>query len=313
MSTAVLRVLIVEDSENDAELLLRELRRAGYELAHARIETAEAMNAALDGREWDVVIADYTLPQFNAIEALGLVQAKRLDIPFLIVSGSIGEDRAVTAMKAGAHDYLMKGNIARLVPAIERELKEAELRREYRRAQERIQYLAYYDALTDLPNRTLFTDRLTQAVLTARREKRCFALIFMDLDGFKDVNDTRGHAGGDRVLRQVAARLQACLRESDTVGRIGGDEFAILLPAVTHANGANTIARKVLGSLAAPFRIDNRDFEIGASLGIALFPEHGMDADLLMRAADNAMYEAKQTRCGCKTFNPDTDRNTKPS
>lgn len=306
-----LRVLIVEDSESDTELLLRILRDAGYDPSHERVETVAGMNAALDGREWDIVIADYTMPRFDGIEALGLVRKKRPDIPFIFVSGTIGEERAVQAMKAGAHDYIMKDNTARLVPAIERELKEAEVRRDYRRAQERIHYLAYFDPLTDLPNRTLFADRLSQAVLIGRREKQRFALMVMDLDRFKDINDTLGHPAGDRALQQAAARLKACVRESDTVARMGGDEFAVLLPTASHLDGAAVVARKILDALATPLRIGDRSLDIGASLGIALFPEHGDETDMLMRAADVAMYAAKRMSFGFKTYSPDLEEKSR--
>ena len=125
-----LRVLIVEDSEDDAALLVRELRRGGWAPRFERVETAEEMRAALDREPWDLVVADYALPQFSAPAALAIIRECRLDLPFIIVSGTIGEDTAVAAMKAGAHDYLMKGNYARLVPAIERELREDRARRE---------------------------------------------------------------------------------------------------------------------------------------------------------------------------------------
>jgi len=222
-----------------------------------------------------------------------------------MLSGTIGEDIAVTAMKAGAHDYIMKNNTARLVPAIKRELREAEVRREFRRAQERVQYLAYYDPLTDLPNRALFTDRLEQAVLLGQREKHCFTLMLMDLDRFKIVNDTLGHHAGDQALQQVAARLKTCLRESDTVARMGGDEFSVLLPTTTHEDGAVVVAKKILTSIAMSFRIEDREFRIGISMGIALFPEHGNEVDALLRAADMAMYEAKRPRNDFRVYNPD--------
>lgn len=134
-----LRVLIVEDSEDDALLLVRVLRRSGYDLIYERLDTAAAMNAALETQSWDIIIADYTMPDFNGLAALALMQEKNLDLPFIIVSGSIGEDIAVAAMKAGAHDYIMKGHLARLIPAVERELREAEVRRARRRAEETLQ------------------------------------------------------------------------------------------------------------------------------------------------------------------------------
>jgi PAS domain S-box-containing protein len=136
-----LQVLVVEDSEDDTDLLLRELRRGGYDLTYERLESAEIMQAALVEQAWDIVISDYSMPHFNGLEALALVQESGLDLPFIIVSGTIGEDRAVAAMKAGAHDYLMKGQLARLVPAIERELREAQVRREQRQAEAELERL----------------------------------------------------------------------------------------------------------------------------------------------------------------------------
>ncbi|HEY9615403.1 MAG TPA: ATP-binding protein [Microcoleaceae cyanobacterium] len=136
--SAPLRVLIVEDSEDDAFLMLRTLQRAGYTVTHQRVETATTMATALAGQAWDIVIADYSLPNFNALAALTLLQNAQLDLPFIIVSGSIGEETAVNIMKAGAHDYVMKGNFTRLVPVVERELREAQERQQRRRAEQLI-------------------------------------------------------------------------------------------------------------------------------------------------------------------------------
>ena len=131
-----LRVLMVEDSESDAGLIIRLLQQAGYDLVHERVDTAEAMRTALAKPDWDIVLADYKMPQFSAPAALEILKASGLDLPFIIVSATIGEEKAVAMMKAGAHDYVMKHNLARLVPAVARELKEAEGRREHRRAEE---------------------------------------------------------------------------------------------------------------------------------------------------------------------------------
>jgi PAS domain S-box-containing protein len=134
-----LRVLIIEDSESDAGLILRHLERAGYVPLHERVETAAAMKAAMQEQEWDIVFADYNMPQFDALAALRLVQESGRDIPFIVVSASIGEDTAVAMMKAGAHDYVVKSNLARLIPAVERELGDAEVRRRRRLAEEALQ------------------------------------------------------------------------------------------------------------------------------------------------------------------------------
>src|SRR6266536_5390073 len=133
-----LRILVVEDSENDTLLLLHELRRGDYDPDCERVDTPEAMGAALERQRWDLVVADFSMPQFNALAALELLNKKGLDLPFIIVSGTIGEEIAVTAMKNGARDYIMKGNLRRLVPAVERELSEAVQRRERKRAEEEL-------------------------------------------------------------------------------------------------------------------------------------------------------------------------------
>ena len=161
-------------------------------------------------------------------------------------------------------------------------------------AQEQVEYQAYHDVLTALPNRLLFRDRLNLALAHARRNSRTVAVMFLDLDNFKAVNDSLGHTVGDRLLQAVASRLIAAVRGEDTVARMGGDEFTILLPDVGDGRGASTVARKVLESIAEPVLVDDRMLHITPSIGIALFPGDGFDAETLLRNADRAMYRAKQ-------------------
>ena len=165
-----------------------------------------------------------------------------------------------------------------------------------------LQHQALFDSLTDLPNRALFDDRLQQAILIARREKRNFGLIAMDLDRFKEINDTLGHHVGDLELQHVAACTRHCLRESDTVARMGGDEFTILLATVGDLDDVVSVAKKLLVALRTPVQVAGRRVEIGASLGAAMFPLHGEDPDLLMREADAAMYAAKQAHSGYRVY-----------
>ncbi|MBI3810727.1 MAG: EAL domain-containing protein [Nitrospirae bacterium] len=678
-----LRVLIVEDSEDHTTLLLHELKRGGFDPTFERVETAEAMKAALQRQTWDLILSDNDLPHFNAPAALSRLKESGFDLPFIIVSGHISEEAAVAAMKAGAHDYVMKNNTARLIPAIERELREAEIRRERRRAEEALQesektfrllvehspdvimrvdreskilfinytlpqyniqsvlgktavsflsaedglrymqalhevfesgearefevaavgptfwltrlvpikadgrvesamviatnitdrkrteeallkseeeyraiitnineiiyqvdttedsfsgrtrfvsnqteaiigyrpdefledpglwlrivhpedkqtllettrriiesqtagvreyrlrhketgeyrwledrvmpqvgesgkvvgifgvardvterrradealwksearhrallnampdmvfriskegvylefiaskdndtlplfppddflgkninetlpdhvarqamhyviqaletghtqifeyelllegnrsdyearivvsgtdevmaivrditerkaqaaaleYQALHDILTDLPNRTLVLDRLKQAIHAADRENQPLALMIMDLNHFKDVNDALGHHHGDLLLKQVGPRVLGVLRESDTIARLGGDEFAVLLSA-TEINGAIVAAQKILEVLDRPFVVEGFFLEIGASIGIAVFPEHGEDTDILMRRADVAMYQAKQSGSGYAVYISEDDRHS---
>ncbi len=457
-----LRALIVEDSEDDALLLVQHLREGGYAPHWQRVDTPEALTAALAAEEWDIVFADYTMPRFSGTRALALIRERGLDVPFVFVSGTIGEDTAVTAMKAGAQDYIMKGHLKRLLPAIERELREAQLRRERKRAEaelqllqtvtraaaeagdvpaalavtleklcetagwalaqawvpradgaaiecspawysrggnragfrtaslgfafapgeglpgrvwvskqpawvpdvtkdgnfprapfareagleaalgvpvtageevlavleffldgpretderlvnlasgvaaqlgsviqrkraeERLHYLAHYDALTGLPNRILFADRLRQALVEAGRRERLVGVAFLDLDRFKTINDSLGHGIGDLFLKSVAERLARSVRAGDTVARLAGDEFTLILADMGHADHAAHVAQKVLDGLARPFHVVGRELYTSASLGITLYPLDDGDVEGLLRNADIAMYRAKE-------------------
>ena len=153
---------------------------------------------------------------------------------------------------------------------------------------------AQHDVLTDLPNRVLFNDRLTQAITLAERQGKQLAVMFVDLDHFKKINDSLGHDVGDKLLQSVARRLMACIRRSDTVSRLGGDEFVVLLSQVEHAEDAAFSARKILRALTAPHSIDNKNLDINVSIGVSTYPSDGQDAEGLINRADNAMYEAKQ-------------------
>lgn len=163
-----------------------------------------------------------------------------------------------------------------------------------KKAEQEIHRMAYYDALTGLPNRSLLMNRLEQALAQAGRDQRLAALLFFDLDRFKEVNDQYGHDVGDKLLSAVGLRLASCIRQNDTLARFGGDEFIILIPGVENENALKTVADKILASMAKPFCIDQHRFEISISIGISLYPEHGQDPDLLLKRADTAMYAAKE-------------------
>ena len=159
--------------------------------------------------------------------------------------------------------------------------------------QERLRSLAYYDVLTDLPNRLLFRDRLTHALAQARREGHKVALMFLDLDRFKTINDTLGHSAGDTLLRTVADRIKCHVRESDTVARLGGDEFTIMLTHLQSKRDITPVANKLISALSEPMNFDGQDLYITTSIGIALFPDDGEDDEALLKNADTAMYRAK--------------------
>ena len=159
---------------------------------------------------------------------------------------------------------------------------------------ERLRYLAYYDGLTGLPNRRLFLDRLGMSLSHARRDKQLLAVMFVDLDHFKEINDRLGHKTGDALLKAVSDRMRTCLRDGDTLARLGGDEFTVILPGLGHADAANLVARKFLESCTQPLHIDGHELLVTTSIGISIYPEDADEADDLLQRADKAMYQIKE-------------------
>ena len=168
--------------------------------------------------------------------------------------------------------------------------------------EERIWHQANIDVLTKVPNRNLFMDRLERALAHARRDEQQVALLFIDLDRFKDVNDTRGHAVGDRLLQEAARRIQGCVRDADSIARLGGDEFTVILPNIDKSAPVTVVASKILNELARPFELDDKESHLSASIGITLFPRDGKDPGTLLQNADTAMYRAKGNGCNLYSY-----------
>ena len=183
--------------------------------------------------------------------------------------------------------------------------------RNAQRQESSLRHQAMFDRLTNLPNRALFADRIQQAILISQREKQSFAIVAVDLDRFKVINDALGHPVGDQVLQQVAERSRSCVRASDTFARMGGDEFIILLPNTPNLDGAQILTKKILAAIKKPMLVAGQSIEVSASLGIALFPEHGNTAEVLLRNADAAMYEAKRTQAGYTIYNINLNQHAK--
>jgi diguanylate cyclase (GGDEF)-like protein len=302
----LLRVLIIEDSEDDAELLAIALEGGGYQVIHQRVDTRVDMETALSNSQpWDIVLADYSMPQFSAIAALEVLKEWQLDLPFVIVSGKIGEDTAVAAMKAGAHDYLVKGQLGRLLPAVERELREAILREEYRAAQKRLRYLAYYDKLTDLPNRVSFLDHLNSEIalyqeIYARQgikkpTQHRFAVLLLSIDRFHNIKRSLGYEISDKLLMAIARRLEECIvdLEMNVAAKISEDEFALLVTGLKNPHEVVNRAECLYRELIKPFEIDDTTVCSTVSIGIALNQDHNREPEKMLRWADTAMQYAK--------------------
>ena len=417
-----LRVLIVEDTPDDALLLLRALKKAGFEPEHLRVDGAAAMRDALAAGAWDIVISDYTMPEFGALQALDITKRHDSDLPFIIVSGNIGEEVAVGAMRAGAHDYLLKHSLARLGPVVIREVEEAAVHRgrrdaesrlhsqqmrmndilgslgdivwsidlpdmrmnfispaaeaildrpaselpevlerwldiihpgdreamrayagdtlrrgansaefrivrpdgevrwlfdrarlvtdgqgrklridgiasditQHKQGQEQLYRAAHYDALTGLPNRKLMEMRLQQELAHAGDNDTLLALLFIDFDRLKTINDSLGHNAGDIVLAELASRMRSVLREEDTFARLGGDEFVAILPDIRHEAAVEGVLGKLAAVIAPAMTVGEHVIHSTASIGIVLYPRDGGDSETLLKNADVAMYAAKR-------------------
>jgi len=415
MDRTRIQVLFVEDSEVDVELALRSLEQGGFEVSWNRVDLEEDLKRALGASQPHAILSDFSMPRFDGIDALRLSKELAPGVPFIFLSGTIGEERAIEAMRLGATDYVLKNNMRRLVTVVRRALSEAGERERIRVAEEerarlvqileatsdyvcmtdpagtitylnaagrkligapesqgagkstgeiypawarelieregtpvasstgawtgetailgadgteipvsqviiahrgpggeirffstiardirerkayeaRLQYLANYDPLTGLPNRDLLGDRTLQAVAHARRASRPAALLVLNLDRFKLVNESYSRGAGDALLRMVADRLKSAVREGDTVARLGGDAFAVLATDLARPDDVLSVARKIREAMHSPFRLEARDLHVTLSIGASVYPRDGEEFDMLLRNADAAMHRVK--------------------
>ena len=249
-----MKVLLVEENASDARLvrkMLEESGTPGVNLVHVPRLTVALKR--IRHESFDAILFDPGPPDARGLEAMRRVQESMNDFPVVLFGGHRAEEEPAGVEGGDAADLVVenRGDGALLMQAIRRAIE--------RKASERqIQHLAYHDGLTALPNRRLLMDRLIQALARAHRDHKVLALLFVDLDDFKGINDTLGHAAGDELLQSVAARISKRMRESDTLARFGGDEFAILLPELSRIEDAGKFASKLQQALAAPFDVGGR-------------------------------------------------------
>ncbi len=415
MDKTPIQVLFIEDSEIDVELALRALDQGGFDVSWECVGAEEELKRALSLQRPQAILSDFSMPGFDGMEALRLSKEMAPGVPFIFVSGTIGEERAIEAIRLGATDYVLKDNMRRLGTSVRRALSEASEHERVRIAEEerarlvqvleatsdyvgisdpngkiiymnaagrkltgapesgdvgkstievhpkwaservegegrrsaerdglwhgesallgadgteipvsqvitahkgpdgairffstiardirerkayeaRLQYFANYDPLTGLPNRSLLGDRALQGIAHAKRAGRPTALLVMDLDRFKLVNESYSHGAGDTLLRMVADRLRGAVREGDTVARLGADAFAVLATDLARPDDVSAVARKIREAMHSPFWLEARDLHVTVSIGASVYPRDGEEFDILLRNADAAMHRVK--------------------
>ena len=289
-----LNILLIDDDIIDRKQILRQLNGSASNITVAM--TGEDGLDKLRNTHYDVVLLDYRLANITGVEILlAMDKEGLLTVPVIMLSGMDDETLMLKCLEHGAQDYLVKSEVNAKI--LQRAIRYA---KERQGLQQQLLVLAKYDSLTGLANRELFVTELKSVIAKAKRRSEQCAVLFIDLDHFKTINDTLGHATGDELLVSVAARLKASIRDEDMVARLGGDEFAVLLENIKGASNAAKIAEKLLHDLASPHQCAQHVIDISPSIGIATYPDCGIDLDTLMQAADTAMYEAKN--CGRNNF-----------
>lgn len=294
MSKDTLCILIIDDDSIDRQIIIRALKSAQITSTVLEADDEETGFAFLATHTIDLIFIDYQLPGNDGLTILRRLNSKGIDIPIIMLTGHGDETIAVEVMKAGAYDYCPKNKITPdfLKKLIQHSLESYDSRQKILQAKERIHKLAYYDSLTSLPNRTLFHEHVTEQLTIASSNQEILALIFFDIDRFKFINNTWGHAVGDNLLQSISSRLQKALPEQ-FIARMGGDEFMVLLTNATMQK-AEEVAKTIQNTLEPVFIYNDYHFYITSSIGIALYPDHGKQMDFLMRNADTAMYTAKK-------------------
>ncbi|MGS2718627.1 putative bifunctional diguanylate cyclase/phosphodiesterase [Eionea flava] len=289
------RVLLVDDDRQQFLLIGYQLSAAHYD--NYRLLWCQDLEKGLkhiENQDCDVVLLDYHWG-INCADFIQRANTLNSRVPVIVMTDDREKDVDLSAISDGASDYLVKENVNSEV--LERSIRYAI---ERKKVEHHLDHLAHYDHLTDLPNRALFLDRLTQMLGLSQRSKHQFTLMYIDLNKFKEINDSYGHHIGDDVLVEFSRRLKSVVRRSDTVARIGGDEFTVILNNVGSTPEIIYLAQKIIDSIQQPFFIADHELNIGCSIGIAVFPDAGSNVELLQRNADLAMYEAKQT--GTSTY-----------
>jgi diguanylate cyclase (GGDEF)-like protein len=323
-TNAVLHVLSVDDDSRFNERVRRLLEAEDFTVAIERVQSVAELEHSLDRRLWDVVVSDHSMVGFLAEEALNLIRARGLDLPFIVVSGYIGKD-VIAAIPRG-QGHVVKASLSGLGAAVRGALKDATERARDRQHHipealvasalvtvqgsdllAAAQHAAHHDALTGLPNRLLLTERLTKLIAECAERNKTFALLYADLDDFRQINDAFGHEAGNAVLRELGRRLGQVSATTDAVTRFAADQFGIVFPMGTGRREAVAASERILGFLRQPFPVGLQNVHLDLSMGIAIFPDHGRDAEALLEHAELAMFAAKRSQMRYRTYGAELD------
>lgn len=289
MTQPPIHLLLVEDNPGDVRLvneMLAEDRRQRFVLHVAdRLESALGV---LREQDITVILLDLQLPDGSGLDTLLKIHSSAPEIPVVVLSSIGDEALAISAVQHGAQDFLVKNHISAhlLIRALHYAI-------ERKRLEDRLHYFAHHDSLTGLANRKHLYDRLKNAMAWSRRNESQIALLLMDLNGFKPINDIFGHHVGDQLLCQVAERLRECVRETDFIARMGGDEFVLILHDIRGVDDVMAVTQKILNYMESPYTVHDRLLHVHVSVGISIYPSDGDTMEDLLRNADVAMYQAK--------------------
>lgn len=287
-------ILIVDDQKANVQVLEHMLREAGYRCITSTMDPHAVCALHRDNR-YDLILLDLQMPGMDGFQVMEGLKEIETDgyLPVLVITAQPGHK--LRALTAGAKDFISKPfDLVEVRTRIHNMLEVRLLYKQLEQYSRALESMALHDALTGLPNRRLLMDRLALSIAHARRNKIAMAVMFLDLDGFKQINDTLGHDAGDTLLSLVADRLVAAVREEDTVARMGGDEFVIGLWELSHADDVATLVSKVILAVSQPYLIQGHDVRITASVGVGIYPLHGETVEALMKSADRALYDAKR-------------------
>ncbi len=293
-----MKLLLIDDDELDRQAIIRTFKRSAWDIDIIQASSANEGLAQFDKTDFDAVLLDYRLPDIDGLQTLKLLNEHPHHHSAIIILTGANEDEDLEreCIEAGAQDVLFKSEIAHkhLTRAIVHARIRHLLERELQESHQRLRLLAENDSLTGLANRYFFDESLRSAIPRAKRLKDQLALLFLDVDNFKMINDSQGHLVGDQMLKEIAQRLQAVVRTGDIVCRLGGDEFAILAYDFDNQEGIAQLAQRILDDLRVPFYVDDVENNVSVSIGIATFPDSADNAVDMLRAADLAMYRAKR-------------------